>query len=71
MKAVSAQMGLQILLKDGRVFGCHRDIADAVYHAELGASLAIFRAGYTIDSLMLRYQGIDWTKSENWDCNAK
>lgn len=65
------QVGLQTLLEDGQVFACHRNIADAVYHAELGASLAIFKAGYTIDSLMLRYQGVDWTNQSNWNCNAK
>lgn len=65
------QIGLQVLLKDGQVFNCHKDIADAVYNAELAASLAVFRAGYTIDSLMLRYQGIDWTQSENWECNGR
>jgi len=68
---MSAQVGLELLLRDGRVFECHKSISDAVYNAELGASLAIFRAGYTIDSLMLRYQGIDWTDTRNWECNAR
>lgn len=65
------QVGLQVLLEDKHVFECHRDISNAVFNAEIGSSLAIFRAGYTIDSLMLRYQGVDWTDSENWQCNAK
>ncbi|BDA51685.1 hypothetical protein COCOBI_19-2410 [Coccomyxa sp. Obi] len=65
------QAGLQILLDNGRIFECHRSIADAIYNAEVGASLAIFRAGYSIDSLMLRYQGVDWTNMRSWDCNAR
>ena len=69
--ASDVQVGLQVLLEDRHVFECHRDISDAVFHAEIGSSLAIFRAGYTIDSLMLRYQGVDWTNPENWQCNDK
>ena len=49
---------------------CHDNIADAVYHAELGSSVAILKAGYTIDSLMLRYKDVDWSDSRNWQCNA-
>ncbi|CAL5224080.1 g6706 [Coccomyxa viridis] len=29
------------------------------------------QAGYTIDCLMLRYQGIDWRNPINWSCNNK
>ena len=63
-------MGLGILLRDTKVFRCHDNIADAVYHAELGSSAAILDAGYTIDSLMLRYRGVDWSDNRNWGCNA-
>ena len=69
--SIHMQVGLQVLLEDAHVFECHKDISDAVYNAELGSSAAIFRAGYTIDSLMLRYQGVDWTDPKNWQCNAK
>merc|ERR1711865_584445 len=27
------------------------------------------KAGYTIDSLLLAYQGVDWTNRSNWGCN--
>ena len=39
-------------------------------YAEMGSSASILRAGYNIDSLMLRYQGVDWRQTENWGCNA-
>ena len=52
------------------MFRCHDNIADAVYHAELGSSAAILAAGYTIDSLMLRYRDVDWSDVRNWACNA-
>ena len=64
------QVGLGILQRDGNVFKCFGSVLDAVWHAELGSSAAIFDAGYTIDSLMLRYQGVDWTNSANHGCNG-
>lgn len=36
----------------------------------MGSSAAILAAGYNIDSLMLRYQGVDWRDKANWGCNA-
>ena len=68
---LDGQVGLQVLLSDPHIFECHKSIADAVYNAEVGASLAMFKAGFTIDSFMLRYQGVDWTDRRNWDCNGR
>lgn len=39
-------------------------------YAEIGSSAAILDAGYNIDALMLRYQGVDWRDKVNWGCNA-
>lgn len=64
------QTGLGILQQEGNVFKCFHSVLDAVWHAELGSSAAIFDAGYTIDSLMLRYAGVDWTNRTNHECNA-
>ena len=66
----ACQVGLKTLLDDEKVFACYNSIHDTVFHAELGSSLAIFNAGYTIDTLMLKYQGADWTDRGNWACNA-
>ena len=68
--ALLLQEGLQVLQEDGRVLACYEDMRDTIYYAEVGASAAILDAGYTIDSLMLRYKGIDWRNQSNWDCNA-
>jgi hypothetical protein len=65
------QAGLQVLLKDPYVFACHRDRWDTIYYSELGSSLAILQAGHNIDSLMLRYQGIDWRSKASWGCNER
>ena len=70
MRAPAAQVGLRVLREDGRVFACHEDILDTVFHAEVGASRAILAANFTLDSLMLKYQGVDWADRANWDCNA-
>ena len=64
------QVGLDVLRRDGRVFECYEDMADTIFHSELGASNAVLAANFTIDSLMLRYQGIDWMDTANWNCNA-
>ena len=39
-------------------------------HAEVGASSAILDAGYNLDSLLLRYQGVDWRDRATWGCNG-
>ena len=70
MLTARCQVGLAVLIEDGNVFQCHKTVQDAVFHAELGSALAIFGAGHTIDSLMLRYQGVDWRNQNNWNCNA-
>jgi hypothetical protein len=38
--------------------------------AQVGASAVILAANYTLDSLMLKYQGVDWADPANWNCNA-
>ena len=59
-----------MLQDDGLVFQCYASLHDTVWNSELGSSVAIFNAGFTIDSLMLKYQGVDWLDTANWDCNA-
>ena len=65
------QVGLQILKDDSRALQCHESHTDWAYHSQVGSSAAIFEAGYTIDSLMLRYQGVDWRDSVNHACNGR
>lgn len=65
------QVGLEVLMQDRHVFACQRDRWDTIFYSELGSSLAILNAGYNIDCLMLRYQGIDWRNKATWDCNER
>ena len=50
----SAQAGFKTLLQDGNVLKCWSERLDAIYHAELGASAAILRAGFNLDCLLAR-----------------
>lgn len=64
------QVGLGLLQAEGDVLKCYTDIHDAIWYAEIGSSAAILDAGYNIDALMLRYQGVDWRDKATWGCNA-
>jgi hypothetical protein len=64
-------VGLTVLKNSSRVLQCHEGHNDWVYHSEVGSSAAMFAADFTIDSLMLRYQGVDWQNSVNYACNAR
>lgn len=68
-------VGIQILLSSSNALRCHKSMNDAVTDGEIGASAAILKAGYNIDSLMLRYQKVDWRLLHNsstteLQCNA-
>lgn len=65
------QTGLSLMVEDGTVFGCYKSMWDVIFYSELGSSWSILAAGYSIDALMLRYQGVDWTNLSTWDCNAR
>ena len=48
------QAGFKNLLQDGNVLKCWSERLDAIYHAELGASAAILKAGFNLDCLLQR-----------------
>lgn len=62
---------MEVLKSDGNVFNCYESMWDTIYHSEVGSSHAVLKAGYTLDSLMLRYQGVDWHNQSNWQCNGE
>lgn len=62
------QVGMKILIDDGNVFGCYTDFTETMYYSEVGLSAVIMKAGYNVDSFMLRYQGVDWRDESNWNC---
>jgi hypothetical protein len=58
-------VGLDLLRKNATVLACYRTMQDVVFYAERGITETILNAGYGLDSLMMRYQGIDWLASRD------
>ena len=54
----------------GSVFSCHASMLDTIWHSEIGASAALLEAGYNLDCLLAKYQGVDWRNSSFHGCNA-
>ncbi|KAM3578124.1 hypothetical protein VYU27_000220 [Nannochloropsis oceanica] len=55
------RIGLQLILEQG-VLECAMDMETARERHELGATRAVVGAGYGVDCLMLRYQGLNLTR---------
>jgi hypothetical protein len=62
-------IGLELLKKDGKIFINHPSKYSAIINGEYGLSNCILRNGYTIDCMLRRYQGIDWSDKKNWTLN--
>jgi hypothetical protein len=62
-------VGLELLKKEKTIFCNHIDKYHAVVDGEYGLSNCIIRNGYTIDCMLPRYQGIDWTDKNNYNLN--
>ncbi len=70
-------IGLTIMLKPGShrgsrpegVFGCYPLKGDVSVNSEVSSSTRILDSGYRIDSLMTKYQKIDFKESHNLHCN--
>lgn len=63
------RIGLDALLDEQTIFCNHLDKRSAVVNGEYGLSRCIFKHGYTIDCMLQRYQGLDWTDMRNWTQN--
>jgi len=65
------QIGLGIIEAEGRSMQCYESAADALSLSVMGASAAILKANYSIDSFMARYRRVDWLDKKNWGCNQR
>ncbi|KAL4542464.1 hypothetical protein Ndes2526B_g03942 [Nannochloris sp. 'desiccata'] len=65
------KIGIDILMQSERVFKCYDELQGVIDNSEIGASAEILKAGYNIDSLMVRYQGVDWHSQLAQNCNQK
>ena len=62
-------IGLDLLKNQGTIFYNHKKKEDAIINGEYGLSKCILGAGYTIDCMLKRYQGIDWRDPINYNLN--
>jgi hypothetical protein len=62
--------GLNFLLKNSTVFKCHESKDATITTAEVGASQIILKSGFGIDSLMTKYQGVDFRFNGTKKCTA-
>lgn len=62
--------GLCILWRNGQIFVDHPTKFDAIVNGEYGMSRAILGAGFSLDCMLYKYQGIDWSDPANWDQNG-
>lgn len=56
------RVGLEVLFRAGEVFECHNERLDTIWSSELGAALAMLRAGHNIASFMVRSSQCSWRK---------
>jgi len=61
-------IGIKLGLMHG-VFDCFQSKVDVIIKGEYGMSRTLLRAGFSVDSLQLKYQGVNWTDRSNWNCN--
>jgi hypothetical protein len=60
---------MEVLLKTKSVFSCHKDKIETILKGEYGLTLALLDANMNFDSLLLKYNGVNWLDQKNWNCN--
>jgi hypothetical protein len=60
---------LDFLLKNTTVFACYEKKIDTINNAEIVASQIILKSGYGIDSLMTKYNGVDFRLNVTEKCS--
>ncbi|CAF5011566.1 unnamed protein product, partial [Rotaria sp. Silwood1] len=65
-------MGLSLLQKPSHgndIFGCYQTLWEVTMNSEIALSTRMLENGFGIDSLQTKYQGIDFSRPENQNCN--
>lgn len=71
LKTLFLQPGLAILESEAKVMQCYDNILESQTYSEIGASAAILKANYSLDSFMTRYRKVEWLEKQNWGCNER
>ena len=66
---VTDRVGMDIIDREKTVFKIHENKYSAIVNGEYGLSKCILRNGYSIDCMIRKYQGLDWTDKKNWNLN--
>ena len=53
------------------VFDCKTNKVDAILNGEYKFTKVLLENGLNLDSLLMKYNKIDWRKKENWQCNKR
>lgn len=61
---------LEFFLANTTVFTCHPDMLTTILSGEVNASAILLHAGYGIDSLMVKYRGVDFRYNTSGICPA-
>jgi len=61
--------GLELLKEEKTIFCDHETKELTVIKSEYGLSNCILKRGYSIDCMIRKYQGIDWTDKIYWNLN--
>tara|TARA_B100001093_G_C26666861_1_gene944420 strand:+ start:152 stop:928 length:777 start_codon:yes stop_codon:yes gene_type:complete len=62
-------IGLKLLIDDGRIFRNHKNKYLAIVNGEYGISRCILKNGYNLDCMISKYQGINWRDKTVWNSN--
>ena len=71
MEPAALQIGLGIIEAEGKAMKCYENPAESLSLSVMGASTAILKANYSIDSFMARYRRVEWLDKKNWGCNQR
>ena len=63
-------IGLKLLLDKNTIFYNHQSKDDAIHYSEYELTECIFKAGYTIDCMLKKYEGVDWLDKQNMHYNS-
>jgi hypothetical protein len=62
-------VGLRILREKGTIFCSHPTKYSAIVNGEYGLSNCMLGAGYSIDCMLKKYEGINWQDTSNYNKN--
>jgi hypothetical protein len=64
-----SRRALEVVLLHGTSFRSHKNKVSAILDGEYALTDVVLKYGFSIDSLLKAYEGIDWSDHTNWHCN--